>query len=439
MGGSSKRRSRRADKAKTCADEQELPICLTDSPPPSPTNGPHVLRCGGDAGDGGTKMHAVSITSSMSSAVSSPPPVAVRSVSSPPPPPAPRRPRSPEAPRLTRAYVRFFTESNAYLFLSLFRAAVIAAEAEPARAAFILSPSPSMADLPYAAAKLKASRARVGALGKLNLGALRQYAALLPTLEMLEEEATRGEEAREGDAGAPAVYIDDFIDYRTSLPNGPVPGLSRLFSWVVRSNASSYLVPLPAGQQLPELGTSHQYLMLVSDYATEAEFRRLRAERGSSYAFHGSRRGHWHSILRNGLINCSGTANALNGALFGPGVYISPNLATSLAYCAVLSAQLHTPLTAEVHMDPSTMACIALCEVINGCFAVPSIFCWTVPNAAHIRVRFVFVYPTGKSGAAAGDTTTAVASAAPTAVADTSFGQRVRSLHETFLRDHGLL
>jgi len=84
----------------------------------------------------------------------------------------------------------------------------------------------------------------------------------------------------------------------------------------------------------------------------------LRKKHGSTFAFHGSATenvshllsitltanhsipkktlktwSQWHSILRTGLRNASGTKFQVNGAAYGSGIYLSPAAATSLGYC----------------------------------------------------------------------------------------------------------
>lgn len=66
----------------------------------------------------------------------------------------------------------------------------------------------------------------------------------------------------------------------------------------------------------------------------EAAFQARLEKEGQCYLFHGSREENWHSILRNGLRNCSGTALQRNGAAYGQGIYLSSNYGTSLQYSA---------------------------------------------------------------------------------------------------------
>jgi len=55
----------------------------------------------------------------------------------------------------------------------------------------------------------------------------------------------------------------------------------------------------------------------------EQEFERLKADKQTSYLFHGSKWHNWFSIMRNGLKNCSKTALMTTGAAYGPGIYLS--------------------------------------------------------------------------------------------------------------------
>lgn len=51
------------------------------------------------------------------------------------------------------------------------------------------------------------------------------------------------------------------------------------------------------------------------------------------YFFHGSGIENWHSILRNGIKNASGTKLQVNGAAYGSGVYLGTNAGVSYGYC----------------------------------------------------------------------------------------------------------
>ena len=49
----------------------------------------------------------------------------------------------------------------------------------------------------------------------------------------------------------------------------------------------------------------------------EKYFETLKKKHGSCFGFHGSDVENWHSILRNGIRNMSGTALQINGAAYG--------------------------------------------------------------------------------------------------------------------------
>ena len=51
--------------------------------------------------------------------------------------------------------------------------------------------------------------------------------------------------------------------------------------------------------------------------------------------YSGSHIENWHSIMRAGLINASGTQFEMNGAAYGKGVYLSPQASLSFGYSAM--------------------------------------------------------------------------------------------------------
>ena len=325
--------------------------------------------------------------------------------------------------RLTDAYLNFFVQSNA-LLLALFKAAVIAAAANPSRADLMLKPRPAAGDLPDDA---EAQRAVA------DNAALQRLAEALPTLESMAAKVAQLVSQSAGSQYAASVSIEDFVNSARrsvlmSRHNPSARGLSALFSWVVSSN-TSYLVQLTEANRMPELGTAHQYLMLVSDIKAEAEFAQLRKQRGSVFAFHGSAGCNWHSIMRNGLAVMSGTTGQVNGSVHGAGVYVAPAMSTSLrSYSkAQFDASQHVVSGA---FDPETMTCLALCEVIEGTYKVHKDgWCWTIADRAHIKVRFVFVYPRGTYGRAAQTSTKST---------DQSFVENVRRIHRQSLIDNDL-
>ena len=104
-----------------------------------------------------------------------------------------------------------------------------------------------------------------------------------------------------------------------------------LLNWIISSNRS-HIVKLPVDKQLDFMHTPHQFLLLCSPPTKETAFRGLKRQHGSTFAFHGSKFENWHSILRNGLYNASGTRHQMNGAAYGSGIYLSPVASVSFGY-----------------------------------------------------------------------------------------------------------
>eukprot|EP00003_Mantamonas_plastica_P027962 TRINITY_DN6156_c0_g2_i4.p1 TRINITY_DN6156_c0_g2~~TRINITY_DN6156_c0_g2_i4.p1 ORF type:complete len:181 (+),score=35.85 TRINITY_DN6156_c0_g2_i4:312-854(+) len=145
------------------------------------------------------------------------------------------------------------------------------------------------------------------------------------------------------------------------------------------------------------MGTSHQFLLMSSPPEKEAVFTKLKEKHGSYFAFHGSPVENWHSIMRHGLKNASGTKLQLHGTAHGHGVYLSTLSSTSFSYSRMYnSGGGGTKPTKKQDYDyldtSSTMSCIALCEVAD----VPGIrkdgSIHVAPGTDCVTTRFFFVY-----------------------------------------------
>lgn len=104
------------------------------------------------------------------------------------------------------------------------------------------------------------------------------------------------------------IKMSSLVEERADKRSNNHPLALPLVSWVVNSNRS-HLVKLDSenGKHIACLGTKHQFLLLSAPPEVEATFSALKQEHGSIWAFHGSRTENWHSILRNGLKNMTGT------------------------------------------------------------------------------------------------------------------------------------
>ncbi|XP_072272783.1 protein mono-ADP-ribosyltransferase PARP8 [Pyxicephalus adspersus] len=190
-----------------------------------------------------------------------------------------------------------------------------------------------------------------------------------------------------------------------------------LLQWVISSNRS-HIVKLPVTRQLKFMHTPHQFLLLSSPPAKEANFRAAKKLFGSTFAFHGSHIENWHSILRNGLVVASNTKLQLHGAMYGSGIYLSPLASISFGYSGMnkkqqkVSAKDDPPSGSKSSsttqsqkkgqqsqfLQSRNLKCIALCEVITSPELHKHGEIWVVPNTDHVCTRFFFVYEDGQVG-----------------------------------------
>ena len=66
--------------------------------------------------------------------------------------------------------------------------------------------------------------------------------------------------------------------------------------------------------------------------AASQQHEELARAQGSIAAFHGSKLSCWYSILKHGLRNVSNTSLMTTGAVYGAGVYLSPQHSVSIGY-----------------------------------------------------------------------------------------------------------
>ncbi|XP_070542416.1 protein mono-ADP-ribosyltransferase PARP6-like [Ptychodera flava] len=191
-----------------------------------------------------------------------------------------------------------------------------------------------------------------------------------------------------------------------------------LFQWIISSNRS-HIVKLPESRQIRFMHTAHQFLLCSSPPAKEAAFRTHKKELGSVFAFHGSHIENWHSIMRHGLINASGTKHQMHGSAYGKGIYLSPNASVSFGYSG-MGHGYHRPIGGKTQsssapskskqkssrfLQSKNLTCIALCEVINSKDLRKNGNIWVCPNQDHVCTRFFFVYEDGQVGDSSVDTT----------------------------------
>eukprot|EP01113_Clastostelium_recurvatum_P036737 TRINITY_DN5288_c0_g1_i3.p1 TRINITY_DN5288_c0_g1~~TRINITY_DN5288_c0_g1_i3.p1 ORF type:complete len:267 (+),score=34.98 TRINITY_DN5288_c0_g1_i3:370-1170(+) len=188
---------------------------------------------------------------------------------------------------------------------------------------------------------------------------------------------------------------------KTHLAGNPL-GYS-LFRWILASNRS-HMIHLPVHSRIPGIDTEQQYVVCASNPAREADFRALRASvaankkgKGSFFAFHGSRFGNWHCILRVGLKNYSNTPMMSAGAAHGKGIYLAQHSSTSMGYMGAGTGWPHSSLQGN-------LTCIALCEVIDmrGTPEIKSTGgIYVVPDEKLVAIRYLFIFDATKTSSIA--------------------------------------
>lgn len=176
-----------------------------------------------------------------------------------------------------------------------------------------------------------------------------------------------------------------------------------LLNWITTSNRS-HLVRLPPNYLIRSMGTPYQYLLISAPPEKEAIFQKNKKQYGSHWAFHGSGPENWHSILRRGLINASGTTLQLNGAAYGAGIYLSPSSSVSCGYSRLTPGP--DPSLADdsgLQVDPlqphDANHCLALCEVVNHRLRKTGDI-WVQEDPDNVVTRIFFVFPKGRVGKA---------------------------------------
>ena len=179
------------------------------------------------------------------------------------------------------------------------------------------------------------------------------------------------------------------------------PLLYSLLRWILASNRS-HLKKLAKHEQITEMKTEHQYCLMSSPPAREKTFQELKKQYGSVYAFHGSALGNWHSIMRQGLKNMSGTDGQVNGAAYGSGVYLAPESGTSFSYMHYLPAWKNSAL-----FRAANIGCMAVCEIIKhpSLKGQPNPY-YVIPDENLIATRYFLVFTTQTSAAVNGATLT---------------------------------
>lgn len=106
-----------------------------------------------------------------------------------------------------------------------------------------------------------------------------------------------------------------------------------------------------------------------------------------TYLFHGSPFHNWHSIMRNGLKNYSGTDKMTTGAAWGNGVYLSDNLQVSYTYTGARYNNKYIVGVFEVRLPEDAKE-----DNIREYYRKTSGI-YVVPDERNVRLKYIVVMP----------------------------------------------
>ncbi|KAL9641426.1 hypothetical protein ABK040_013355 [Willaertia magna] len=165
-----------------------------------------------------------------------------------------------------------------------------------------------------------------------------------------------------------------------------------ILKWILTTKRCA-MVRMPEKKRIKEMQTEYQYLMMIDNPEKAAQTAANRKKYGSYWAFHGSAVENFHSILRRGLMNCSGTKMMTTGAAYGEGIYMAPDSSTSFGYSRVGSSW-----SKSLFGNVNNLRCIMICEVIKapGVPTTPSPY-YVVKQTEHVTTRFFLFYPSSNT------------------------------------------
>ena len=154
-----------------------------------------------------------------------------------------------------------------------------------------------------------------------------------------------------------------------------------LLNWMISTN-KTFIHPLDNDKYIELMCCEEQFIMLYNSPEKMIKFNNKKNKYGSVFAFHGSGTDNWHSIIRHGLFNASGTKYQLNGALYGSGVYVSHTANYSLQYSQNSQNNLN-----------QKFSYFCICEIINNPKKITKHGnIWVIKDSKLVETRFLLKY-----------------------------------------------
>jgi poly [ADP-ribose] polymerase 6/8 len=157
-----------------------------------------------------------------------------------------------------------------------------------------------------------------------------------------------------------------------------------LLRWILLSNRT-HLISLSPKFSFKRFSSARQFMSLLATPEAEREFRKLKDKYGSMYLFHGSNGSRWHSIVRNGLKNATGTPLEANGSALGAGIYFARRSGTSQTYAVSAVNQYTESLFGQ------SLVILALCEVAKVGSLIDHGWAHTLEDERACICRFLLV------------------------------------------------
>lgn len=140
-------------------------------------------------------------------------------------------------------------------------------------------------------------------------------------------------------------------------------------------------------QLLMDEGQMRIYKILT--HPTKENQFRAQNPTGQTLLFHGSATENWHSILRNGIKNCSGTVMMTSGAVSGNGVYLAGGCETSYGYCNFGQSMTDGKFP-NGSMFPRILGVVQLANYTDAHRAEGNVY--VVNDDSKIILRYIIVY-----------------------------------------------
>jgi hypothetical protein len=142
---------------------------------------------------------------------------------------------------------------------------------------------------------------------------------------------------------------------------------------------------------MKQFNTEHQFVLVNNSPEKETIFKKNRKKYKSVYAFHGSHLKNWHAIVRNGLLNMTGTGGEKNGHAYGSGIYFAPNASVSFGYMNWSTGWKNSVMGSQ-------LGCLSMSEIClhDDLKGQPNPY-YVVANDTLISIRFLYIYPTNSS------------------------------------------